>query len=252
MTTALFQQQRAAQQVAFAEHIGCSVADLQASDRLTVRDRPVEVAWAYTAYAITWGTGTVVSAAPGYREAVERLAAVHSHPLHPPFLQAVVEEARRRGQQGSAPGAGLGWALSEVPAPVAAPAGFSLRVEDASWMNAEMASGRWPNSLGGGSDGEAGRPARNRYAAVLRDGEDAPVAIAGVLETWGLAEIGVDVTPAYQGRGFGRLVVQASTRAIVESGRTALYGCDLDNLRSQRTALASGFLPSYAYGYVAG
>lgn len=249
MSSPLFERQRAAQQAAFADHIGCALADFRGGG-LTICERPAGTAWQYIAYTITWGGGVVVSTAPGYRDAVAQLVTDPEHAFGQPFIEALVEVARSRGGIGMTRGSGLGFALSEMPASREAPAGFRLHVEDAAWMTAEQAGGHWPNSLGTGAD--ADRSARNRYAVVLSDAAGAPVAVGGVLGTWGLAEIGVDVAPAYRGNGFGRLVVQAAARSIAEGGETLLYGCDLENIRSQRTALASGFLPSYAYTYVAG
>jgi GNAT superfamily N-acetyltransferase len=165
----------------------------------------------------------------------------------------VIEESRSRGRLASAQGSAIGWALSAAPPVPSVPAGFNLRIEEGEWMRSEMVSGRWPNGLGyGPTGGIGGRAARNRFAAVIFDAVGAPVAVGGVMDTWGLLEVGVDVLEEYQGRGLGALVVQAATRAILDRGGVPLYGCAFDNIRSQRTALASGYLPTYAEAYVAG
>jgi RimJ/RimL family protein N-acetyltransferase len=78
---------------------------------------------------------------------------------------------------------------------------------------------------------------------VLFDATGAPVAVAGAFQTFGLLEIGVDVVPAFQGRGLAPLVVRAATAAILARGAEPFYACAATNIRSHRTALAAGFLP---------
>jgi RimJ/RimL family protein N-acetyltransferase len=124
------------------------------------------------------------------------------------------------------------------------PAGYRLDHVDAAWMLEEERTGRWENGIG--QFASDARNVRNQYALILRSAEGDPVAIAGVFETYGMLEIGVDVLQTHQGRGLAPVVVSAAARQILADGRIPLYGCAADNIRSQRTALASGFLPVYA------
>jgi predicted GNAT family acetyltransferase len=100
-----------------------------------------------------------------------------------------------------------------------------------------------------GEPGVAARDARNQYALVLFE-NDEPVAVAGVFLTSGSHEIGVDVVRSKRGRGFGALVVAGAAREITARGGTPLYFCEATNIRSQRTALATGFLPVASQGAV--
>jgi RimJ/RimL family protein N-acetyltransferase len=111
-------------------------------------------------------------------------------------------------------------------------------------MAGEVTTGRWDNGIG--QFANDARNVRNQYAFVLRDSDGEPVAMAGVFETYGMLEIGVDVLPEHQQRGLAPVVVSAAARQILDDRRVPLYGCAADNIRSQRTALASGFLPVYA------
>jgi GNAT superfamily N-acetyltransferase len=140
---------------------------------------------------------------------------------------------------------GVCWALAEEPSRVEPPAGFSLQAVDPDWMAEEMKRGRWENGLGE-PGGPQAREYRNRFGAALLDSNGAPAAIAGVFETYGMHEIGVDVAREHRGKGFGALVVRAAATEILAHGATPLYGCAANNIRSQRTALAAGFLPSFS------
>jgi predicted GNAT family acetyltransferase len=50
------------------------------------------------------------------------------------------------------------------------------------------------------------------------------------------------VVRSHRGQGLGALVV-AQRPEIVDRGETPVYFCDATNIRSQRTALTTGFLP---------
>jgi RimJ/RimL family protein N-acetyltransferase len=63
-------------------------------------------------------------------------------------------------------------------------------------------------------------------------------------------EIGVDVAREARGQGFGPVVVRSLARRILESDNIPTYNCAAANIRSQRTALASGFVPVISSGGV--
>lgn len=242
MTTALFQQQRDNIKRLLADGIGCSPEDFE-REALTVVDRPESTPW-YIALAGTFGIGTVVSVESRFRGFIEAHAPKpHHRALHPVLLQRLVDECSSETEHFEYLIPGLCWALAEAPARDEAPAGFAFRALDAEWMNTRMPAGGWENGLG--TTAQA-REFRNQFGIGLFDGAGEPVAIAGAFLSYGMHEIGVDVARDHRGKGFGTLVVQALTREILDRGETPLYGCAADNIRSQRTALASGFLPVYS------
>lgn len=57
-------------------------------------------------------------------------------------------------------------------------------------------------------------------------------------ELW---QVGVDVLPAYQGRGIGKALVSQLTEAILAEGKVPYYTAALSNLRSSNVALSLGY-----------
>jgi hypothetical protein len=226
---------------AFARGLGCT-PDAFSTERLTIVDRTVAPAWPYTALLATFGTGTVLSIDPAYRGFAEAHSPDHHYQaMAPEFVHPLVEEGRKRGVRMEAQSPGLGFALGaplDAPAP---PPGLSLKVVDAGWMQEEMPRRRFENGVG--RPGVNGRQSRNQFACVLFDGESQPAAVAGAFLTFGLYEIGVDVLHGYRGKGLAPIVVRAAAAAILARDQAPFYGCAATNIRSQRTALASGFLP---------
>ncbi len=243
MSTPFFDAQRHSMMELLGRSIGCAAADFEA-DRLTIVDRPADIPW-YSLLAVKFGVGVVVSVEPGLREAVERLAPARAaRALRPELMQRIVDECSNPDRRLFYQTPSICWALRQAPDQATVPDGFTLRREETEWMLEEEKTGVWENGIG--QFAQDARNVRNRYAFVLSSTSGDPVAIAGVFETYGMLEIGVDVLPAYQGRGLAPVVVTAAARQILADGRVPLYGCAADNIRSQRTALASGFLPVYA------
>ncbi len=56
-----------------------------------------------------------------------------------------------------------------------------------------------------------------------------------------LWQVGVDVLPAYQGRGIGKALVSQLTAAILAEGKVPYYTAALSNLRSSHVALSLGY-----------
>lgn len=223
--------------------IGCSPADFEA-DRITVVDRPADVPW-YSVFGVKFGVGCVLSVEQSLRDFVERhLPDKPPRALRPVLMQRIVDECSTPDHKLFYQVPGICWALREHPPAPETPAGYALQRVDPAWMADEVKTGHWSNGIG--EFETDARNVRNRYGFVARDSSGAPAAVAGVFETYGMLEIGVDVLPAHQGRGLAPLVVTAAARQILEEGRVPLYGCAADNIRSQRTALASGFSPVYA------
>jgi len=240
MSTTFFQHQRHNIQTLLSAGIGCAADDFERED-LTIVDRPETTPW-YTAMAVTFGMGIVVSVDPRFRAFVEEHAPQPRYlALYPDLLQRMVTECSTAAEPLEYTVPDLWWALREAPVVPGAPNGFELRHMDREWMVEKMSSD-WPNGLGdpGARDYRVGR---NQFAVALFGQDGHPAAIAGAFITYGMYEIGVDVAPAHRGKGLAPMVVCALAHEILDRGETPLYVCAPTNIRSQRTALASGFLP---------
>jgi hypothetical protein len=249
MANAFFDQHHAAVRAAYARGLGGLVGAFEGGQAVVV-ERPAEN-WGYLASAVTFAMGTLVAVAPELRDfATTNTPVLHREAADRAYLEQIRAEAVHLGLA-EAPEVFSGdilWALSSAPSAARLPVG--LRFEDVSreWLNDQIAAGRFEN--GAGTPGASAREQRNRYGIALLDRGNDVIALAGVFDTYGLSEIGVDVVEAQQGRGLGAAVVSAALRAILERGETPLYGCSRTNIRSQRTALACGFLPVCAEGAV--
>lgn len=231
-----------------AREVGCDPA-LFGREELFILPRHDPPAWAFTVMLCTFGTGTVVAVDPDYLEFVRREPPKkHFRAFNEAFLGRVVAEGARRGVRLSIHTGAIGYALSRVPG-IEPMAGIHFEFAGPEWMVGERPSGVFHNALGGPS--EDYRDRQYRFAILARTADGALAAVAGVFDTTGLHEIGVDVVREFRGRGLANAVVARATVAIVESGETPFYSCGVTNIRSQRTALANGFLPVCSMGYVA-
>lgn len=240
MNTTFFDHQRQNIQRLLSDAIGCSPTNFE-RDGLTIVDRPESVPW-YTAMAVTFGMGVVVSVDPRFRSFVEEHTPQPRYlALYPALLQRMVTECSTPTEPLEYTVPDLWWALREPPLVASPPNGFELRHMDREWMVEKM-SNEWPNGLGEPAARDY-RVGRNQFAVALFGQDGQPAAIAGAFITYGMYEIGVDVAPAHRGKGLAPIVVRALAREILDRGETPLYVCAPTNIRSQRTALASGFLP---------
>lgn len=236
--TELFDKYSRAAREAYANGLAISPGVFD-NEQLTVVDRPENASWA-TVLAATFGTGTVLSVDPGYRQFVEEhRPEKHYRAMSGSFLQSIAAEGERRGVKLLWFPPSLCFVLASEPSELALPSGFVLREHDRDWMNAEQRNKRFHNGVG--AVGQDGRDFRNRYALALYDSGGEVAAVAGAFDTYGMSEIGVDVARAYRGRGLGRLVVSAMAREIMRRGEVPFYGCAPTNIRSQRTAASCGF-----------
>ena len=208
------------------------------SGELTILPRLDAAPFPYIAVAFAGARGSVLSVSPDLLDvATTRRPPQHHEIVRPQFLTRF----QRQDPPVEFHGPEILWALGSAPLPPALPARLRIEERDASWLNAEQASLRFPNGVG--RPGVNARAERNRYAVAIVDATGEPMAVAGVFDSFGLLEIGVDVLPERQGAGLGIAVVAAAVRSILERSQTPLYGCAADNIRSQRTALSVGFLP---------
>lgn len=237
--TALHSEQTIALQKSFAHLTGVDISAFN-KPGVTVTTRPEPSYWPFAAMIVGFGRGAVACFAGEYADWAREHAPKDIDRAAYTVL-ALGAEAARRGTPIQPMPAMLGWALSELPSANGQPAGLELRRVDTAWMNEWQSRDLFQNALG--ASAQEHRRFRNQFAHVLfADGE--PVAAAGAYDSAGPLEIGVDVKDEMRGRGLAPVVVRATARAIVEADRTPYYNCTVTNVASQRTALASGFLPA--------
>ncbi len=223
---------------------GCKDSDFD-SHALTIVQRPSDSKEKHIAMAWTVGTGTVLSVEESWLDFARTLEfEKHFLAFQPQgFMVPMLEEARRRGVEVIARSPGLGFLPAELPDPPALPAGLRL----ARWEKDECTpwAPTFHNALWDQPEDLDGF----LYALVLVDHAGAPQAMAGAWrEGEGLVEIGVDVAHDARGRGLGPIIVKTLARHIFDSGNVPTYYCAATNVRSHRTALASGFVPVISAG----
>ncbi|MEO8538268.1 MAG: GNAT family N-acetyltransferase [bacterium] len=239
---AYFDGARARLKTARAADFGCTAADFD-SHRLVVTSMPATAPSHYSLEAITFGTGTVLSVREAYLEWVKENApaphyrAMFANALLAPF----VREAGSRGENMDFRAPGLGFIPADRIAARPVPPGFSDGRVDSEFRALHVQSARFDNSLGEPDDEYVAGLWRYGFA-LFENGE--PAAVAGAYDDGdGLLEIGVDVDREYRGRGFGPVVVTNLAAIIIAEAMVPTYYCSPTNVRSQRNALASGFLP---------
>jgi hypothetical protein len=210
-------------------------------EELVITEKDPSVGWPFSMMALGFGTGTVVCAEERYVEWV-RDHAPAQHERAGYLVLPLVAEAAGRGEALDPVPPMLGWALGRHPEAASAPEGYRLEPRERDWMNAWQQKDVFPNALGQSVQGHRGF--RNQFAYALFDERDEPAAVAGMFDTAGLSEIGVDVADDARGRGLAPVVVSAVARTILDQGGVPYYACTVTNVRSQRTALSSGFLPA--------
>lgn len=203
MASAFFDHQHAAVRAAYARGLGGPVEAFEGV-RAVVVERPAEN-WGYVVSAVTFAMGTLVAVAPELRHfAAANSPEVHREAADRAYLEQLRAEAVRL-RLSEAPQVFAGdilWALSYPPEAPRLENG--LRFEDVGrvWLNAQIAAGKFEN--GAGTAGASQREQRNRYGVALMDAENDVIAVAGVFDTYGLSEIGVDVVDAQQGQALER------------------------------------------------
>ncbi|HET7737587.1 MAG TPA: GNAT family N-acetyltransferase [Tepidiformaceae bacterium] len=242
MVTNLFRKHDRAMRELRAADLGCAV-DAFTENRLVVVPRPDSPRETFLALAITFGTGTVLSIDEAYREWAEANAPEPHYNLfkYPLFLEGLVGESARRGRKVTASGPNLGFTPATEPEPGELPAGLTSRVVDSGWRDEWYPRRMFENALGDPTDPH---DFTWHFGVILADDSGEPLACAGGWNDGpGVVEIGVDVARAARGRGLAPLVVQRMAAEVLARGLIPTYYCAPTNVRSHRTALASGFLP---------
>lgn len=221
-----------------------------ASNGLTVAERPAEALEPYVLLALTMGTGTVVSVEPRYLEwARQNPPGRHYQAFFNAFLLPLVEHAASAGDTLTWRGPSLGFLLDSLPGERPLPEGFRLAEVDGAWRAEHVESGVFSNALG--DPGDAFVDGIWQFGLALITGDGTPAAVAGAYNDGeGLREIGVDVARDFRGQGLANAVVRAMAGRILDRGAMPTYYCAPTNIRSQRTALACGFLPAFSQSRV--
>lgn len=121
------------------------------------------------------------------------------------------------------------------PAPT--PMDVSIELVTAAQMPALYTHTGFYNALGY----QLASPRPDVLATVARRNQTV-VGIAGAsADSDDLWQIGVDVVPAYQGRGIGKALVSELTAAVLAAGKVPYYTAALSNLRSSHVALSLGY-----------
>ena len=221
-----------------------------ATNELTIVERPAEALEPYVLLALTMGTGTVVSVEPRYLDwARDNPPEPHYRAFFNAFLLPLVEHAANDGDTLTWRGPSLGFLLDTLPVERSLPEGFRLTEVDRKWRAGQVESGAFSNALGDPGDAFVDTIWQFGLALVASDGS--PAAVAGAYNDGdGVLEIGVDVARDLRGQGLARAAVSAMTARILELGALATYYCAPTNIRSERTALACGFLPAFSQSRV--
>lgn len=94
-----------------------------------------------------------------------------------------------------------------------------------------------------------GAPYPNVLAVAAMDGE-AIMGMAGAsADGSSLWQIGIDVLPAYRGKGIGANLTALLSEEIMRRGRVPFYGTAQSHILSQRVAIQAGFVPAWAEAY---
>lgn len=248
MTTELFAANLRAVREAVALELGCDPSAFDSHDLLFTPRRPEGHHETFFSMFVTFGTGTVVCLEPEYLDfARKHIPDHHYRAFYDVFTRPLMEEAERRGEKLNIRRPGLGFTLATLPPEPQLPAGASVELWDVAKAQEWQAAGIFTNALDEPGDANITDDLREAIAVVGPDRE--PLAVAGIWKQFGeLSEIGVDVRREARGRSLGAAVVALATRHIVETGRIPTYHCAATNVRSHRTALACGYVPSLSLG----
>ena len=229
-------------QAAQAAALGCRVQDWASND-LVVVERPPGSPEKYLAMLVTFGTGTVLSVEPEYLELARSFAFDRHYLAFAPASVALpmCAAAEARGEKVNARGPNLGFLLGAVPGEPGIPAGLRLQRVDAELRARWVPGGHFSNALG---DELADAPLW-RFGLALVAGEGEPAAVTGAWEDRGEhLEIGLDVAREFRGQGLAQRIVALMTREVLDMGAYPTYFCAPTNVRSHRTALSCGFVPT--------
>lgn len=193
------------------------------------------------------GRGVVVSCA---RERLSWMQAVVGRQdrdtiFSAPLLGELARLVARDGQELVGPVLKFSCSRAELrPAPT--PAGLTLTLVEGAAIAALYRHDGFGNALSYRRD--ATRP--DALATVMRQGDEVVGIAAASADHATLWQIGVEVAPAFRGRGIGRALVGRLTAAILGAAKVPYYSTRLANFASQAVALSLGYWPAWTEAYV--
>lgn len=89
----------------------------------------------------------------------------------------------------------------------------------------------------------------NALAVAAMDGETIMGMAGASADSEHLWQIGIDVLPAYRGKGIGANLTALLSEEILRRGKVPFYGTAQSHIMSQRVAIQAGFLPAWAEAF---
>ncbi len=230
-----------------AADCACEVADLTAPRTTVTLFRPMPRRRRFPVsdsmlHAITIGAGTVICVGPAHEQWAREVLA----PLPPAavFSQRGKLEifgrlaASGRDSYGPSP---LYLCDRRARAPVPRPPGLRLEMLEGPAIATLYRHEGLRMALSYYTQGD--RP--DVLAAAAWDAQNLAGVAACSADSDDMWQVGIDVLPAYRGRGVARWLVHEVTRAILDHEKVPYYSCGLHNLASQRIAFAAGYWPAW-------
>lgn len=191
---------------------------------------------------VTTGRGAVIAAQPELHQQLRKWAG--DQPGHRLFEYPKL----RRLEEILLP---WGWEVSGTfhmflprhgQSPAALPRGFAFH-----WYDEDTVKGLYPNSLFPNALSSGENPLRPDVIALAAFDGEKLIALAGAsADGEKLWQVGIDVLPAYRGRGLGKALVAALCARVIQLGKVPFYGTAPANLHSQNIAVKCGFFPAWA------
>lgn len=191
---------------------------------------------------ITTGHGLVVSCHDGWLVRIRELAESldRSRFVAPANLAAIVAILADAGHDLLGPATSYGCSVDTLrDAP--APPGIALDTVSGPAMEALRPRDAFRNALPPLPNHE--RP--DMVAVTARAGGEIVACAAASADSDRLWQVGVDVLAPWRGRGIGRAVVGALTRAILAAGKVPYYSHSVSNVPSAALATSLGYWPAW-------
>lgn len=195
---------------------------------------------------VTMGAGTVVSCHPDRAAWLRANLArrQRDHVFSAPIIAQLAEHIAPDRQDLRGPD--LKYICSrETFRPAGAPGGIPITVSEGDDIAALYARPGFENALSYRSD-----HARPDVAATVATHAGDIIGIAGAsADCEALWQIGVDVVPAFRGRGIGRALVSGLTETILRRVVIPYYSTAASNIRSRALAISLGYFPAWVELY---
>lgn len=245
---------RAAAMAMLAAECGCAPLDFEEEGLLVVQRPPelsrIGLARRYPPCApglalISFGSSTIVSASASIQAAVESIfaGADRDDAFAPDRLgaaNALLAPHRVRAFWPSPRFLCGVDTLRDPPTPIGVR--IALELDPGEARIASILPSRWPHAF----SPRRKPPLRpTRAIGIAYDGGELVGVAAASEDSPRFWQIGIDVAPEARGRGISPALVAPIARAALELGFLPFYSVGAANIRSIRTALSAGFLPSW-------